>query len=243
MAKTKKKGSFRDNFEALMVALIAALILRAFVIQAFRIPTGSMKDTLLVGDFLLVNKFVYGAKTPERIIGTDIFLPTFRFPALRQPEHGDIVIFKYPEDPKLDFIKRCVGLPGDTLTVRDNLVFINGDPEGRQKFLKKQFDAEDGVYINYFQITTPDSQKYIIRKYADRSSRFSNFGPVIIPDDALFMMGDNRDNSADSRYWGMMPMENVVGQPLVIYFSWDKHEPFINIFKAIRWNRIFSVIK
>ena len=240
---TKKKSSFRENFKALFVALIAALILRAFVIQAFRIPTGSMKDTLLIGDFLLVNKFVYGAKTPERIIGTDMTIPSVRLPAFQEPEHGDIVIFKYPENPRLDYIKRCVGLPGDTLEVKDNLVYINGEPEGEQEFIKKRFDPESGFYVNYYQITKPDGREYTIRKFDERSSRYANFGPVVVPDDHLFMMGDNRDNSADSRYWGYMPEDNVVGQPLVIYFSWDKHKPFFNLPAAIRWERIFSVIK
>ncbi len=239
----KKKRIFQEYFEAFGVAILAALLLRAFVIQAFRIPTGSMKDTLLIGDFLLVNKFIYGAKTPERIIGTDIKIPSTRLPVFKKPERGEIVIFKYPKNEKLDYIKRCVGIAGDTIQVRDNVLYVNGKPEGKEEFLKKTFDHEEGRYVKYYRITRPDGQQYTIRKYAESHSRVSNFGPVVVPPDHLFMMGDNRDNSADSRYWGFMPMENVVGQALVIYFSWDKYEPFWNLAGAIRWDRIFDVIQ
>ena len=127
--KSKKKSITRDYIEAFGVALIAALILRALVIQAFRIPTGSMKDTLLVGDFLLVNKFIYGAQTPGRIPFTEIKLPSYRFPALREPHRGDIIVFKYPLDETLDYIKRCVAVAGDTIEFRDWHVFVNGHPE------------------------------------------------------------------------------------------------------------------
>ena len=121
----RKKNVVREYVEAFGVAIIAALILRALVIQAFRIPTGSMKDTLLVGDFLLVNKFIYGARTPDRIAFTDVKLPSVRFPALKEPKRGDIIVFKYPKDEKLDYIKRCIGLPGDTLEINGGEVYIN----------------------------------------------------------------------------------------------------------------------
>lgn len=239
---SQKKGTIRDTIQAIAIAVLAALILRAFVIQAFRIPSGSMKDTLLVGDFLLVNKFIYGAMTPRRIWGTDIELPTFRMPAIRHPKHGDIVIFKYPKNEKLDYIKRCVGVEGDTIQVKNNTVFVNGDPEGKETFIKREFDPEEGRYVNYYRIEKKSGKTYTIRKYADAHSPKSNFGPVVVPDDHLFMVGDNRDNSSDSRYWGFMPSENVEGEALVIYFSWDKHEPMLDLLDAIRWNRIFKVI-
>ena len=239
---SKKKGAIRDYIQAIGVAVLAALILRAFVIQAFRIPSGSMKDTLLIGDFLLVNKFVYGARTPRRIWGTDVEIPSFRMPAIRNPKHGDIVIFKYPKNEKLDYIKRCVGLAGDTITVRNNTVYVNGDPEGTQTFLKREFDHEEGRYVNYYRVEKTNGKKYIIRKYADAHSPKSDFGPVVVPEKHLFMMGDNRDNSSDSRYWGFMPRDNVEGEALVIYFSWDKHEPMWNLLDSVRWDRIFKVI-
>lgn len=239
---SKKKKAIRDYIQAIGVAVLAALILRAFVIQAFRIPSGSMKDTLLIGDFLLVNKFIYGARTPRRIWGTDIEIPSFKMPAIRHPKHGDIVIFKYPKNEKLDYIKRCVGLPGDTIVVKNNTVYVNGEPEGTETFIKREFDREEYRYVNYYRITKKNGKQYTIRKYADAHSPKSNFGPVVVPSDHLFMMGDNRDNSADSRYWGFMPCENVEGEALVIYFSWDKYEPIWDVSDAVRWTRIFKVI-
>lgn len=241
-AKHKKKSQFREYVEALGVAILAALILRAVVIQAFRIPTGSMKDTLLIGDFLLVNKFIYGAKTPERIPYLDVKLPSFRFPALTHPKRGDIIVFKYPQDEKLDYIKRCIAVGGDTLEIREGLVYINNKPYENSKFREKKYDQEEYKYINYYDVETIDGKRYTIRHYADGSYRYYNFGPRVIPKDALFMMGDNRDNSQDSRYWGMMPLKNVVGQALVIYFSWEKG-PIFKFYDQIRWGRIFSVIR
>ncbi|MBN2356736.1 signal peptidase I [candidate division KSB1 bacterium] len=237
--KKKGKGIFREYFEAFAVALLAALILRALVIQAFRIPTGSMKDTLLVGDFLLVNKFIYGAETPEHIPIIDVQLPTLKLPGLRQPERGDIIVFKYPLDEKLDYIKRCIGTPGDTLEMRNGEVLINNQPEGRITFIEKKFDESEGRYVNYFKVVA-NGKDYVIRRYDGFNPRF---GPVVVPPDHLFMMGDNRDNSQDSRYWGYLPMQNIRGQALVIYFSWDKTEPLWDIFHKIRWTRIFSIIR
>jgi signal peptidase I len=236
---SKGKNIFREYFEAFAVALLAALILRALVIQAFRIPTGSMKDTLLVGDFLLVNKFIYGATTPENIPLTKIKLPSFQFPGLKKPERGDIIVFKYPLDESLDYIKRCIAKSGDVIEMRQGLVYINNKPEGEITFLEKKFDYEEDHYINYYRVKTPNGKEYTIRRYDGFSP---DYPPVTIPEGHLFMMGDNRDNSADSRSWGFMPVRNIRGKALVIYFSWDKNEPFWNLIKAIRWTRIFGVI-
>ncbi|MBN1997882.1 signal peptidase I [candidate division KSB1 bacterium] len=239
----RKKNIIREYVEAFGVAIIAALILRMLVIQAFRIPTGSMKDTLLVGDMLLVNKFVYGAQTIVRIPYTDIKIPSIRFPALKEPGRGDIIVFKYPKDEKLDYIKRCIALSGDTLEIREGNVFVNGQPEGDITFLEKAWDPEESQNINYYQVNTPDGYEYTIRKYVGTKSRYYNYGPVVVPEDHLFMMGDNRDNSADSRYWGFMPKKNLVGQALVIYFSWDGSLPSWQIFHKIRWDRLFGIIR
>jgi len=238
----KGKNVIREYVEAFGVAILAALILRALVIQAFRIPTGSMKDTLLVGDFLLVNKFIYGAQTPTRIPIADIKLPSFRFPALTKPKHGEIIVFKYPWDEKLDYIKRCIGVPGDTLELRQGVVYINGKPEGKLTFIEKKFDASEGYYVNYYRVETDYGLSYTIRHYADSNRRFDNYGPHVVGPNSLFMMGDNRDNSQDSRYWGDMPMKNIVGKALVIYWSWDKNEALWKIFSKVRWNRIFGSI-
>jgi signal peptidase I len=239
----RKKNIIREYVEAFGVAIIAALVLRMLIVQAFRIPTGSMKDTLLVGDFLLVNKFIYGARTPDRIPFTDIKLPSLHLPALKQPERGDIIVFKYPRDEKLDYIKRCIALPGDTLEIRNGDVYVNSRPEGEMTFEGKQFDKEDGYYVSYFHMNTPNDVEYTIRHVSNASTRYHNFGPVVVPPEHLFMMGDNRDNSQDSRYWGFMPYKNLVGQALVIYWSWDKNQPIWKIFSKIRWPRIFNMIR
>jgi signal peptidase I len=269
----KTKSQVREYSEAILVALLAALLLRSFVVQAFRIPTGSMKDTLLIGDFLLVNKFIYGARTPDSIPFTEIQLPSWRvLPALRQPGRGDIIVFKFPRDPKLDYIKRCIAVAGDVIEIRDGEVWINGRPEGEKAFVKKEYDPEEGHYVNYYQVTSSAKKTYTIRRHVDRYSNNSSRGPMRVPfkgeplpenlknspqllqiydvdrdgrydTDQYFMMGDNRDNSADSREWGFLPARNVVGQAMVIYMSWDKQAPLYRIFNKIRWARIGNLIE
>lgn len=300
-AKQKKKNSVREYTEAIVVALLAALFLRAFVVQAFRIPTGSMKDTLLVGDFLLVNKFIYGVRTPDGIpypivksgfpfIDVDYLgIPHSRLPEFKTPKNGDVVVFKYPQDEKLDYIKRCIAVAGQTLEIRNGEVFIDGKPEGRKSDMGRKYDAEDGRYVRRTRITTPYNKTYIIRHYDDGYARPEDFGPIEVPkkgktitisaktlklyqtaitkfeghnqaeirngrlfiqghevkqytfkQDYYFMMGDNRDNSADSRIWGFLPAENVVGEALIIYFSWNKNGKLSNL---IRWSRIANLIR
>jgi len=245
MTKTKKqhKNVVREYVEAILVALIAAMILRIFVIQAFRIPTGSMKDTLLIGDFLLVNKFIYGVRTPDHIPFIDAKIPYFRLPAFKQPRRGDIIVFKFPEDEKLDYIKRCVALEGQTVEIRKGVLYIDGEPEGKSEFVKRVYDPEEGHYIEYTKITMKDGKKYIIRHYGDRNKEYDNYGPVKVPQNHFFMMGDNRDNSSDSRVWGFLPKDNVVGEALIIYWSWDKHVPLYRIFNKIRFMRIGNLIR
>lgn len=243
--KARKKNIVREYVEAILVALCAALILRIFVIQAFRIPTGSMKDTLLIGDFLLVNKFIYGVRTPDRIPLVDIKIPYFRLPAIREPRPGDIIVFKYPKDEKLDYIKRCIALAGQTVEIRDGTVYIDGKAEGESKFLKNAYDSEEqgGQRVDYYQITKDNGKKYTIRYWEAENRSNRNFGPIKVPQGHLFVMGDNRDNSSDSRFWGFLPRENVVGQALIIYFSWDREAPLYKIFKRIRWTRIGDPIR
>ncbi len=241
--KKRKKNTARETIEAILVALIAAMILRAFVVQAFRIPTGSMKDTLLVGDFLLVNKFIYGVRTPDTIPFIEAKIPgPFRLPAFKKPENGDVVVFKYPEDPSLDYIKRCIAIGGQTIEVRSGDVFIDGKPEGKKTDLGRKFDEEDGRNVKYTKMTTPLGKEYVIRHYVDRYAQTDNFGPVTVPEGHYFMMGDNRDNSADSRSWGFLPEENVVGEALVIYFSWDKTGAIWNLLESVRWSRVANLI-
>lgn len=201
MAKTTgkkgKKDTLREWVKTIVIALVLALAVRATVVQAFRIPTSSMEDTLLVGDFLLVNKFLYGSKIPF----TD-----FRLPKVRAPERGDVIVFRHPTEGK-DFIKRCVALPGDTVELKDDILFVNGSPQ------KEGFKTLRGF-----------------------GGQMSNFGPVQVPEGHIFMMGDNRHNSYDSRAWGALDMQYIKGKAMVMYFSWDKkkHLP--------RWSRIGRII-
>jgi signal peptidase I len=246
----QKKNIIREYIEAILVALIAALILRIFVIQAFRIPTGSMKSTLLVGDFLLVNKFIYGVRTPDRIPLLDIKIPYFRLPAFKEPKPGDIIVFKYPLDEKLDYIKRCIATEGQTVEVKQGMVYVDGKPEGSMKFVKREYDAFEnessgsgGEYVKFYEITKDNGKKYTIRWHEQVNKAADSFGPVIVPKDHLFAMGDNRDNSSDSRVWGFLPRENVIGQALIIYFSWDSNVPLFKIYKKIRFGRLAKLIK
>lgn len=228
----KSKIKTTDTLKAILIALFAALILRQFVIAAYKIPTGSMENTLLVGDFLLVNKFVYGAQTPEWIgipftkIGSEI--PSFRFPYITEPKPYDIVVFKYPKDPYLDYIKRCIAVGGQTIESRNKEIFIDGNPfpiPPKIKYIDRRIFNKQYYDDTYFE------------------GNRDNFGPIRVPPNQYFVMGDNRDNSLDSRYWGFVPPENMVGRPLIIYLSWAPYESTYNLFNKIRWKRLGRVIR
>ncbi|RME41438.1 MAG: signal peptidase I [Deltaproteobacteria bacterium] len=206
-----KKPWWREYGEALIVAAIMALFIRTFVVQAFKIPSGSMEDTLLVGDHLLVNKFIYGIQLP---------FSDDRYLAIRHPQRGDVIVFEFPRDEgkpwleRRDFIKRVVGTPGDVVEVRDKTVYINGKawtiPQERHK--------EQGI---------------LGPQYGPRD----NMKPVKVPEGHYFVMGDNRDRSYDSRFWGFVPEEKIKGLAFIKYWSWDsqRHLP--------RWNRIGRLIE
>lgn len=219
--KSDPKTVIREYVEALVIALCAALLIRTFVIQAFRIPTGSMEETLLVGDFLLVNKFIYGAHIPF----TDWTLP-----ALREPKQGDVVVFKYPRNMKQDYIKRCIAVGGQTVEVRDKVVYVDG----------KEFPNPPKSKFIDPTIKPAGFTEYDIEPRG--AGNRDNYGPISVPEGHLFVMGDNRDNSLDSRYWGYLPRENVIGEAIIIYFSWDKNVPLYNIIRKIRWMRIAKLI-
>jgi signal peptidase I len=200
--KETKKSEIREYITSALIAVGLALVIRAGVVQAFYIPSGSMEDTLLVGDYLLANKFVYGA--PIDIPLTHISL--FRLPGLRDPEPGDIVIFRSKEDPDRDLIKRCVAVGGQEVHVVNKVLYVDGE-----------------------RFEDPPLSKYTDRNYypAARNPR-DNFGPYKVPEDHFFMMGDNRDNSYDSRYWRSVPRELIKGKAMSIYFSWasDNRGPY-----------------
>jgi len=206
-----RKSTAREYFESICVAVILALFVRTFVVQAFKIPTGSMENNLLIGDHLLVNKFAY-APTLTRVERAVLPIDTIR--------RGDILVFKYPEDPERDFIKRVIALPGETIELKKKRVYINGT-------------RLDEPYVRY--LSPPDEED------GDQFDVRVQYGPVTVPAGHLFMMGDNRDNSQDSRYWGFLPQEYVKGKALFIYFSFGEGG-LTDLVSGVRWGRIFHQI-
>ena len=193
MAQTYEKSTVREYFESIVIAVVLALFVRTWVVQAFKIPTGSMENNLLIGDHLLVNKFVFG---PSESSIEKTLLPETAV------KRGDVVVFKYPEEPERDFIKRVIGLPGETLELRHKRVYINGRPL-------------DEPYVHF--LVPPSSHAQEFAAYDVREQ----FGPVTVPDDKYFVMGDNRDNSQDSRYWGFLPRDYIKGKALLVYWSYE----------------------
>lgn len=228
----------KDFFEGLFVALIAALIIRQFIVGSYFVPTGSMENTIMVGDFLLVNKFNYGMRTPDwiGIPFTDIgfSVPWVRIPGFKKPKPHDVVVFRYPLNTQIDYIKRCIATEGQTLEIIDKKVRVDGKEYGvpeHAKFLDSRvWRRNEGRYV----FPTFNHNKYGSR---------DNFGPLKIPENSYFMMGDNRDNSSDSRQWGFAKFEHVVGEAIIIYFSWDKTLPMSRLFKKIRFNRMATIIR
>jgi signal peptidase I len=190
-----RKSTVREYFESIVIAVVLALFIRTFVVQAFKIPTGSMENNLLIGDHLLVNKFVYAPGEPS--LGR-MFLPVGTI------KRGDIIVFKYPEEPERDFIKRVIGLPGETVELKEKKVYINGQPI-------------DEPYVHFL---LPPSSQSEFSEHTTSDVR-EKYGPVTVPERHFFVMGDNRDNSQDSRYWGFLPRDYVKGRALVIYWSYD----------------------
>ncbi|MCP4631463.1 MAG: signal peptidase I [candidate division Zixibacteria bacterium] len=237
--KTKKKVKktfsqvLWEYAQSLGIALILALMIKTSVVEAYKIPSGSMEDTLLVGDFLLANKFVYGMKLP--IPYTDIHLPS-----IYEPEQGDVIIFKYPRDPSINYIKRCIATEGQVVEIRDKVVYVDG----------KKYD--DPSLMKHTDPRIFPSGAYSIR---------DNLPPTRVPAGNLFMMGDNRDNSADSRFWGFLDRKLVMGKAMVIHWSWapDDNAPevkyanplsiagwigynIIHFPQRVRWSRVGSII-
>jgi signal peptidase I len=229
-----RKSTAREYFESIVIAVILALFIRTFVVQAFKIPTGSMENNLLIGDHLLVNKFVLGpsASTIERIL---LPLGTIR--------RGDVIVFKYPEQPDRDFIKRVIGLPGETLELKAKKIYVNGTPL-------------DEPYVHFLEPPGTDTGIHEVTSVDVRE----RYGPVTVPPNQYFVMGDNRDNSQDSRYWGFLQRDYVKGKALLIYWSYEAEREdyetegaaanlkalgsvFVHFFTRTRWDRMLHQIR
>ena len=208
----KSKGVFREYFEAICIAVVLALFIRTFVVQAFKIPSGSMLPTLLIGDHLLVNKFIYGVRIP--FSGKMLI-------SYKKPARGDVVVFRYPKDKSIDYIKRVIGIPGDTIEIRTKKIFINGK----------------AVEDSHAHISSP----VVIN--AESSPR-DNLGPILVPEGRIFVMGDNRDNSYDSRFWGFVDQKDILGKAFILYWSWDIEKPLLSFERitSVRWGRLANLI-
>jgi len=201
----KKKSTLREYAEAIAIAIIIALFIRTFIVHPFKIPSGSMLPTLEIGDQIMVNKFIYGAKLP--------FLRNTIIPG-SIPQRGDIIVFIYPQDKSKDFIKRVIALGGERVEIKDKKIFINGKP------------YQDGYGVYNDEVIIPGSLR-----------PRDNMKPLVVPPDSLFVMGDNRDDSYDSRFWGVVEQKDIIGKAFIIYWSWDRND-----FRP-RWNRLFNLLK
>jgi signal peptidase I len=212
IVKDRSKSVWREYIEAIVIAVLLALFIRTFIVQAFKIPSGSMLPTLQIGDHLLVNKFIYGVKNP---FTGNIFIP------LEKPRHGDIVVFRFPQDRSVDYIKRVVGVSGDTIVIKNKKVFVND----------KLVEEAHAQYTSNSLMPTEAGPR-------------DNFGPIKVPEGKIFVMGDNRDNSYDSRFWGFVDQRDVLGKAYIIYWSWDLDTPLFSLqrFTTIRWSRVANII-
>lgn len=204
----RKKSIVREYAESIIIAILLALLIRAFVVQAFKIPSGSMKATLQIGDHILVNKFIYGIKLRVPFTSVNYTLVPISF-----PKRNDVVVFIYPVDPSKDFIKRVIGLPGDTVQIKEKKVYINNQP------------MTDPHGIHSDQRIIPEAEQ-----------PRDNTPPIIVPPGKIFVMGDNRDESYDSRYWGFVDQKDIIGEAFIIYWSWDRTD------FRVRWGRLGSLI-
>jgi len=203
------KSKVQEYIEAIIIAILIAVVIRTFIVQAYKIPSRSMVPTLLVGDHLLVNKFIYGVKIP---VIRRIIVP------ITDPKRGDIIVFIYPNDRTKDYIKRVIGVGGDKIEIKNKNIFINDQP-----------------YKDAFGIYSDNTTYPAIMQPRD------NFGPVTVPRGSLFVMGDNRDESADSRFWGFVDLKDVEGKALLIYWSWNSEEQD-NLLKKVRWQRLGNLL-
>ncbi|MCD6452654.1 MAG: signal peptidase I [Acidobacteria bacterium] len=224
MEEEYKKSVVRDYFESIVIAVILALFVITFVFQSFKIPTGSMEDTLLIGDHIIANKMIFA---PTRFSFERKILP------VRDIKRGDVIVFRYPVDPNWNFVKRVIGLPGDKIEIKDRVVYVNDKPL---------------------------SEPYVVHKFPYLTTMGDNYGPVVVPKGCYFVLGDNRDNSRDSRYWGFVPRSLIRGRAFIIYWSYEAERGtyletgfknrvrnffsiLFHFFTKTRWRRSFTLVR
>jgi signal peptidase I len=235
-----RKSTIREYAESIAVAVLIALFLRAFVVEAFKIPSGSMIPTLEVGDHIFVNKFIYGVRIPW----TNIKFGK----SYRKPERGEVIVFIYPRDPDKDFIKRIVAIEGDVVEVRDNVLYVNGKAVERRKIAG---DCEYTDFDEQSQMWTPERcDRYVEtldgRSYTtffDRASPAKSWPPQTVPRESVFVMGDNRDHSSDSRYWGFVPLDLIKGKAMVIWWSQGEPRDGPGTWNSVRYGRMFHLVR
>ena len=231
VARVEPKSTTQTVWEwlkSLAVALVIWYMLTSLLVQAFRIPSGSMENTLLVGDFLFVNKALYGAELP---------IVHKRLPAFSEPKRSEIVVFDSVEDPGISVVKRIVGVSGDTIGMKDNVFLLNGIPVDEDYVVRGNSGDPPDPRMRSWQL------QYLVGGQDRQSYRptLKNWGPLVVPPDSFFVMGDNRDNSYDGRFWGFLGRDRIRGKPLFVYYSYDKRGLFpLPFLTAIRWSRFFS---
>lgn len=224
--KILKEPVLVEYARSLFPVILIVLLLRSFLVEPFRIPSGSMMPTLLVGDFILVNKFAYGIRLP--VVDAKIV-------DVGEPERGDVMVFRYPKNPSIDYIKRVIGLPGDRIAYYKKQLFINGDPmpqEGNQSYIGEG----SGVSMSGAKLRT-ENLLDVMHEILIDEGKGTLEGEFVVPEGQYFVMGDNRDNSNDSRYWGFVPEENLVGKAFMVWMNWDSQA------SGIDWDRLGSSIK
>jgi signal peptidase I len=240
-----RKSTAREYVESIAVAVLIALFLRAFVVEAFKIPSGSMIPTLQVGDHIFVNKFIYGVRLPWTNVKFGM--------SYHKPRRGEVIVFIYPKEPDKDFIKRIVAVEGDTVEVRDNVVLVNDQPIPRQhvdgECRYPDYDEESDHWIE--KRCEQWSETVAGNRYStfyNKHGEVHSWPPVRVPEGAVFVMGDNRDNSHDSRFWGTVPFELIKGKAMVIWWSSGEPgdpeaNPLVRFLQGVRWTRMFQLVQ
>jgi signal peptidase I len=247
--ETKKKSKGRETIEAILIAVAVALFLRAFVVEAFKIPSSSMVPNLKIGDHIFVNKFVFGLRVPFTLK---------QMVSFKDPQRGEIIVFNFPDDPSKDYIKRLIALPGDKIRIDDDKLFVNGVAHERSELLNENdreilSDIPGSEEYNIFKETNANDISYIVMYKKQRMWGLSELeciyckaqdgSELIVPKDMYFAMGDNRDNSSDSRKWGFIPKQYIKGRALFTWLSLNSDDPMFWIVPGIRWERFGRLIK